>query len=260
MIGPQYPASLCMHSPPVLSDPQGSSSPITAQTLTTRRARPFSRTAVSLIVLLCAILLAPVLLRRVPRAGFESLIRNHTAVRPLTTTTPVHTMPSKMSLEDKQWNSLADRMNLFHNHFRYEFDRVYKLCDGGFHKEGMKLADFLREAQELHHHLHMHHTIEETYIFPVLAKKMPQFKDGARESGQHLQAHKAIHDGLDKYEAFLKASLANPNNYSAATLRGIMDGFKDVLFRHLDEEVRDLGAESMKAAGWTLAELKRIPM
>lgn len=89
--------------------------------------------------------------------------------------------------------------------------------------------------------------------------------------------------GLDKYEAFLKASLANPNNYSAATLRGIMDGFKDVLFRyapvlpvftsflpslnetsslyrHLDEEVRDLGAESMKAAGWTLAELKRIPM
>mgnify|MGYP006876486192 CR=1 FL=1 len=23
--------------------------------------------------------------------------------------------------------SLADRMNLFHNHFRYEFDRVYKV-------------------------------------------------------------------------------------------------------------------------------------
>jgi hypothetical protein len=39
-----------------------------------------------------------------------------------------------------------------------------------------------------------------------------------------------------------------------------MDGFREILFRHLDEEVHDLGAESMKAAGWTLAELKRIPM
>lgn len=28
--------------------------------------------------------------------------------------------------------------------------------------------------------------------------------------------------------------------------------------RHLDEEVHDLGAESMKAAGWTLAELRQV--
>lgn len=58
----------------------------------------------------------------------------------------------------------------------------------------------------------------------------------------------------------MKASLANPKTYSAATLREIMDGFREILFRHLDEEVRDLGAESMKAAGWTLAEIKKIPM
>ena len=54
---------------------------------------------------------------------------------------------------------LADRMDVFHSHFRYEFDRVYKLCDGGFHKEGMTLPRFIRQAQELHQHLHMHHTI-----------------------------------------------------------------------------------------------------
>ena len=30
--------------------------------------------------------------------------------------------------------------------------------------------------------------------------------------------------------------------------------------RHLDEEVHDLGAESMKKAGWTLDEIRRIPM
>ena len=41
----------------------------------------------------------------------------------------------------------------------------------------------------------MHHRIEEAYIFPVLARKMPQFKAGAREAGEHLKSHKAIHDG-----------------------------------------------------------------
>jgi hypothetical protein len=34
----------------------------------------------------------------------------------------------------------------------------------------------------------------------------------------------------------------------------------DRCLSHLDEEVHDLGAESMKAAGWTLEELRKIPM
>jgi hypothetical protein len=29
----------------------------------------------------------------------------------------------------------------------------------------------------------------------VLAKKMPQFKAGSREGGEHLKSHKQIHDG-----------------------------------------------------------------
>lgn len=66
--------------------------------------------------------------------------------------------------------------------------------------------------------------------------------------------------GLTKYDDYLSSCLANPSSYSPQTLREIMDGFREILFRHLDEEVHDLGAESMKAAGWTLAELKRIPM
>ncbi|WVQ99898.1 hypothetical protein IAU59_007041 [Kwoniella sp. CBS 9459] len=165
-------------------------------------------------------------------------------------------MPSK---EDREWNRLAVHMDQFHSHFRYEFNRVYTLADGGFHKEGMTLPRFLREAQQLYSHLDMHHRIE-TYIFPVLAKKMPQFAHGKREAGEHLKSHKAIHDGLEKYDRFLRDSLEDASNYDATKLRTIMDGFRDVLFSHLDEEVKDLGAESMKAAGWTLDELRRIPM
>lgn len=39
-----------------------------------------------------------------------------------------------------------------------------------------------------------------------------------------------------------------------------MDSFHDVLFNHLDLEVKDLGAESMQKHGFTLDELKRFPM
>jgi hemerythrin-like domain-containing protein len=35
----------------------------------------------------------------------------------------------------------------------------------------------------------MHHTIEERFLFPILAKRMPQFKD------EHIESHKGIHDG-----------------------------------------------------------------
>lgn len=60
---------------------------------------------------------------------------------------------------------------------------------------------------------------------------MPQFKSGARESGEHLKSHKQIHDGLDRYDAFLKAVMADSSQYSSTGLRGIMDGFRGVLFR-----------------------------
>lgn len=36
-----------------------------------------------------------------------------------------------------------------------------------------------------------HHTIEERYIFPVLAKRMPEFRDDEK----HIKSHHAIHDG-----------------------------------------------------------------
>lgn len=122
---------------------------------------------------------------------------------------------------------------------------------------------------------------QETYIFPILSKKMPQFAAGKRESGEHLVAHQKIHDGLDRYDRFLSDSLDDPSVYSGKKLREIMDSFREVLFtcvksnlnyrdicadvlssrvRHLDEEVKDLQGESMRAAGWTLEEMKRIPM
>ncbi|KIO22846.1 hypothetical protein M407DRAFT_78809, partial [Tulasnella calospora MUT 4182] len=65
------------------------------------------------------------------------------------------------------------------------------LADGSFNKRGLGLQSFLRMASQFVQHLTMHHTIEERNIFPILAQKMPAF----REDAEHIESHKGIHEG-----------------------------------------------------------------
>jgi len=159
------------------------------------------------------------------------------------------------SMEERRWNQLAERMNVFHEHFKREFNEIYALADGSFNKKGMSLRLYLRKADELCEYLTLHHTIEERRIFPVLAKKMPEF----RSNQAHIKSHQGIHKGLDALEALLKKWKADPKEYSPEDMKACLDSWREVLFVHLDEEVRDLSGENMKKY-WTLQELERIPM
>jgi hypothetical protein len=161
----------------------------------------------------------------------------------------------------RQWNRLADSMTGFHSRFEREFNDVYDQAAGGFHKHGMSLRAFLNSAQVVNRHLDGHHRIEEAYIFPLLAHKMPQFKPGRKgQDGEHIAYHRKIHEGLDKYDAYLNKAMRDQSSYSSEELRAIMDSLRKPLFDHLDEEVRDLGAGSMIRHGFTLQELDRVPM
>ncbi|KAK9899103.1 hypothetical protein P389DRAFT_141074 [Cystobasidium minutum MCA 4210] len=124
----------------------------------------------------------------------------------------------------------------FHTYFRMEFKQIYELADK-YEEEGLNLREFLRHAEGLHQHLHMHHTIEEVHIFPILATRMPEFQ---KETGSHLKQHEQIHDGLDAYSAYISKCRQMPSVYKPTELREIMDGFEKVLFQHLDEEVESL--------------------
>lgn len=126
-------------------------------------------TAVSAIVIIVAILLAPAAYRRLGTVSLSgipisrttttvpSIQRFSTAATP-SSTSQTSNMPCKsMSAEDKQWNmcvcssgcpwcrlmySLADNMDRYHNHFRYEFDRVYRVSCPELHGvEGLLLMD-----------------------------------------------------------------------------------------------------------------------
>lgn len=46
--------------------------------------------------------------------------------------------------------------------------------------------------------LTLHHTTEETHIFPVLAKEMPQFRHG--RNTPLLRQHRQIHEDLARLE------------------------------------------------------------
>ena len=119
----------------------------------------------------------------------------------------------------------------------------------------MSIRAFLNTGQEFCHHLTLHHTIEDQHIFPVLARKMPAFK----KEMELLTHHKLIHDGVEKFEEYLQKCRSGEKELRLGEMKEIMDTFGEVLWEHLDEEVKQLKAESMRKY-WTLDEMRRMPM
>ncbi|KAL0956565.1 hypothetical protein HGRIS_002702 [Hohenbuehelia grisea] len=146
-------------------------------------------------------------------------------------------------------------MRSFHNSFKREFEMLYELSDGSYNKFGWSLTMYLSAIKRLKSGLTMHHTIEERHIFPKLAKRMPAFAN--TDDGAHWNSHRGIHQGistlsrispkywlicnslgLDDLSKLVTKFSEEPAAYNPIELRACFDGFRDVLFHHLDEEVR----------------------
>lgn len=119
----------------------------------------------------------------------------------------------------------------------------------------MSIRAFLAVGEQFCHHLTVHHTIEEQHIFPVLAKKMPAFK----KELQLLTQHKRIHAGLDRFEEYLGQCRSGERELRMEEMKTVMEGFGQVLWEHLDDEVRELRAENMRKF-WSPEEMRRIPI
>jgi hemerythrin-like domain-containing protein len=118
----------------------------------------------------------------------------------------------------------------------------------------MSIRQFLSLGIEFCQMLHMHHSIEEQRIFPQLARRMPAF----RRELLLLTQHKEIHKGMDKMEDYLEECRRGQQDFQFRVLREKMDSFGEVLWAHLDEEVKELGGRNM-AKYWTKEEMSRIP-
>ena len=119
----------------------------------------------------------------------------------------------------------------------------------------MSIRQFLSTGLEFCRNLEAHHSIEETYVFPVLSQKMPQF-----QKQQHLlEQHREIHKGLDLLQQYLGSCRSGQRELRSEELKEIMDGFGKVLWAHLDDEVKTLGAENMRKY-WTVQEMNEMLM
>ncbi|EGX53616.1 hypothetical protein AOL_s00006g74 [Orbilia oligospora ATCC 24927] len=167
-------------------------------------------------------------------------------------------LPKLTAAEFKAYNRLAVVMDQYHNHFRATWTEIIT----GLRKSRPKnqsLRQFLSIAQGFCRMLDAHHNIEESYFFPILAKKMPAFQKHNKEHGEMIAHHRQIHKGLDKFEDYVNACKSGEKDFVASDMLELMESFEKVLWQHLDEEVQQLGAENMRKY-WTLEELKMIPM
>ncbi|KAK4057238.1 hypothetical protein OIO90_001733 [Microbotryomycetes sp. JL221] len=188
---------------------------------------------------------------------------------------PNHIAPApKNASERREWERMSARMQGFHEYCEHRrkakgFDAVIRLtnytllilqvrqqyqvawqsADKVGQDEDYDVEYYLWQVRDLLRHLEMHHNIEESYIFPILAKKMPEFGDA------HPEEHKAIHEG----KALSLFGCKSPEQFSADEMRRILTSWGPVLFYHLDAEVESLKPDNLRKY-WTLEEVRRLPM
>ncbi|GAA5989129.1 hypothetical protein JCM10908_001171 [Rhodotorula pacifica] len=159
----------------------------------------------------------------------------------------------KTAAERRDWDRMSSRMEGFHTYFRQSFKQLFELADGSFAKHGLSVKDFMGVAESFHEHLGFHHGIEEQHIFPVLAKRMPQFRD------DHQEEHDAIHKGMDELLALISKYRSDPTSYSPDDFRRNLASWGPLLFYHLDAEVETLKPDILRRY-WTIEEVRRLPM
>lgn len=164
-------------------------------------------------------------------------------------------LPKLSAAEFRQYNRMAEHMDYYHNHFRSTWSLLMKACEDQKRPKGMSIRQFLAVGEQFVSQLTMHHGIEEAHIFPLLGKKMPAFRNEVELLGQHKQIHK----GLDKLQEYLEACRSGEKELRLSELKIVLDSFGKVLWQHLDDEVKQLGAENMRKY-WTIEEMRRMPM
>lgn len=148
-----------------------------------------------------------------------------------------------------------------HNHFRSTWNLLYGACESNSRPKNMSIKQFITTGLQFCGHLTAHHSIEEQHIFPILAKKMPEFKNGPKYKGaaELLRQHKEIHEGMDIFQLYLRQCQTGETDFDLRVLKTKMESWGEVLWTHLDQEVKTLGAENMRKY-WTVEEMRRMPM
>ncbi|KAM7215259.1 iron-sulfur cluster repair protein DnrN [Rhypophila decipiens] len=152
------------------------------------------------------------------------------SVPPIYTDTPLALIPTpkfELGREDP-FIIEASHMALSHNAFIRGFNTIYQQAPRI--DQPTDKADFIAYCLAWVDCVATHHHYEETELFPNIDKAAG--KTGLMDGAVH--EHEAFQGGLDKFKTYLLDKGAG--GFSAAELIGIMDEFKDPLYRHLKAE------------------------
>ncbi|KDN51976.1 hypothetical protein K437DRAFT_254712 [Tilletiaria anomala UBC 951] len=157
----------------------------------------------------------------------------------------------------------------FHQSFRQKHAALMQRLPATQSMSRLELLSYFQLALSLAGHLEAHHRIEEAYIFPLLAPKLPQF--GKEHLKEHTTMHVAVEE-LEKYSSAcskeLRSLKENKENdaewpkgvYDEDKMKSILEHLRDTLFVHLAHEEDSLKAETLKKAGFTEKDLATIPI
>lgn len=105
---------------------------------------------------------------------------------------------------------------------------------------GSDVRPYVRYAIAALETIHEHHDTEEELVFPVLEKA------GLREMvKENVAQHKAFHDAMEVFEAYLKGVAANREQFDAQRTRELLKAFADPLVEHLHDEIKTIQPETM---------------
>ncbi|KAJ3022409.1 hypothetical protein HKX48_006226 [Thoreauomyces humboldtii] len=169
------------------------------------------------------------------------------------------------------YTRLLDGMLMYHAGFRRSIATIQSLLPGTQSVDARpSLLTILSTASSLAQHLDVHHSIEERYIFPLLAKRMP-----AEFGMDHLKEHHVMYDHLKRFAAYAGTVQKNlvkarktaveggdwdKNTYDEARLTVLVKQLGDALLFHLDHEEHSLHADQLRKAGFSAEELDAIHM
>ncbi|KAJ5876428.1 uncharacterized protein N7529_002012 [Penicillium soppii] len=163
-------------------------------------------------------------------------------------------LPPLSASDFRTYNRMSEQMEAFHSHFRLTWNQLWEACESSG-KRALSARQMIMMGLQFCSQLDFHHSIEEQHIFPVLAKKMPEF----RKELELLSQHRQIHAGLEKLEKYLEKCRSGEEDMRREEVKRLMDGFGKVLWTHLDQEVKTLEAANMRKF-WSLDEMRRLPM
>ncbi|KAI9371153.1 hypothetical protein BJX61DRAFT_543950 [Aspergillus egyptiacus] len=169
-------------------------------------------------------------------------------------------LPPLSAQDFRVFNQKADQMDYYHSMLRHSWNILWEAASSGRRPAKMSIRQFIAVGLRFAEHLEVHHSIEENHIFPYLARRMPEFQTGrGKNAAELLRQHRQIHAGLEGFQAYLEKCLQGEEDLSMEVLRGKMEGWREVLWNHLDQEVKTLGAENMRRY-WKKEEIASIPM